>query len=51
MPSPMHASGMLPSLVELAAAGDAWDALRQACIARGDWVTYAATLAAEKRPG
>jgi hypothetical protein len=49
MPSPMHTSGMLPSLVELAAAGGAWDALRQACIARGDWVTYAATLAAEKR--
>ena len=51
MPSPMQAGGMLPSLVDLAAAGDAWDVLRQACIARGDWVTFAAALAAERRQG
>jgi hypothetical protein len=39
----------LPSLVELAAAGNAWDVLRQACRSRGDEVTFAATLAAERQ--
>jgi hypothetical protein len=46
MPSAMLASGMLPSLVELATAADAWDELLAACQARGDTITYAATLAA-----
>jgi hypothetical protein len=51
MPSPMQTSGMLPSLVDLAAAGDAWEVLRAACRERGDAVTFAATLAAERRRG
>jgi len=46
MASTMQASGLLPSLVELAAAGNAWDALREACRLRGDEITFAATLAA-----
>jgi hypothetical protein len=49
MPSAMLASGMLPSLVELAAAADSWDALLTACQTRGDEITYAATLAARQR--
>ncbi len=48
MPSAMLASGMLPSLVELATAADAWDELLAACQARGDTITYAATLAARR---
>jgi hypothetical protein len=44
----MQASGMLPSLVELAAAAGAWETLRAACRERGDAVTFAATLAAEQ---
>ncbi|NQW48648.1 MAG: hypothetical protein HQ464_12880 [Planctomycetes bacterium] len=47
MPSVMQASGMLPSLVELAAASKAWGPLRDACRSRGDEITFAATLAAE----
>jgi len=46
MPSALLASGMLPSLVELATAANAWDELLAACEARGDEITYAATLAA-----
>lgn len=46
MPSVMQASGMLPSLVDLAAAGDAWDDLLAACRERGDEITFAAALAA-----
>lgn len=49
MPSTMLASGMLPSLVELATAADAWDELLAACRERGDEITFAATLAARKR--
>lgn len=49
MPSAMLASGMLPSLVELAAAAGSWDALLTACQTRGDEITYAATLAARQR--
>jgi len=49
MPSALLASGMLPSLVELATAADAWDELLAACEARGDEITYAATLAARRR--
>jgi len=43
MPSLVQSSGMLPSLVEMAAAGDALDALRTACRERGDEITFAAT--------
>ena len=49
MPSTMLASGMLPSLVELATAADSWDALLAVCRERGDEITFAATLAARKR--
>ena len=49
MPSAMQALGMLPSLVELAAASGEWESLRRACIERGDEITFAATLAAEQR--
>ena len=45
MPSIMQAIGMLPSLVELAVAGNAVDALREACRSRGDEITFAATFA------
>ena len=48
MPSTMLASGMLPSLVELATAADSWDELLAACRERGDEITFAATLAARK---
>ena len=48
MPSTMLASGMLPSLVELATAADSWDALLAVCRERGDEITFAATLAARK---
>jgi hypothetical protein len=41
-------AGLLPSLVDLAAAANEWDTLRQACRDRGDEVTFAATLAAER---
>jgi hypothetical protein len=47
MPSTLEAAGLLPSLVELAAAAGDWDALRRACIDRGDAITFAATLAVE----
>jgi hypothetical protein len=43
MPSLFHAAGMLPSLVDLAVAGNALDALREACRKRGDEITFAAT--------
>jgi len=46
MPSAMAASGMLPSLVELATAADSWDELLAACRDRGDEITFAAALAA-----
>ena len=49
MPSTMLASGMLPSLVELATAADSWDELLAACRERGDEITYAATLASRQR--
>jgi hypothetical protein len=44
MPSIMQAIGMLPSLVDLAVAGNAIDALREACRRRGDEITFAATF-------
>ncbi len=43
VPSLMQAGGMLPSLVEMAVAGDALDVLRAACRDRGDEITFAAT--------
>jgi len=49
MPSGMQALGMMPSLVDLAAASGDWEPLRRACIDRGDEITFAATLAAESR--
>ena len=49
MPSTMLASGMLPSLVELATAAGSWDELLAACRERGDEITFAATLAARQR--
>jgi hypothetical protein len=49
MPSVMQAIGMLPSLVDLAVAGNAVETLREACRARGDEITFAATYAADQR--
>ncbi|MFM1997353.1 MAG: hypothetical protein RLZZ111_1740 [Planctomycetota bacterium] len=49
MPSTMLASGMLPTLVELAAAADGWDELLEACRSRGDEITFATALAARSR--
>lgn len=43
MPSLVQASGMMPSLLELARAADALDVLRAACRDRGDEITFAAT--------
>lgn len=45
-PSTMQAAGLLPSLVELAAASGAWEILLEACRRHGDEVTFAAALAA-----
>lgn len=51
--TPDHVPGMLPSLVEMAAASGAWDRLLEACRARGDEITFAAALAtrAHQTPG
>ncbi len=49
MPSTLQATVSLPSLVELAHAGQAWQMLREACCARGDEITFAATLADEMK--
>jgi hypothetical protein len=49
MPSVMQATGMLPSLIDLAAASGGWDLLQQACIDRGDEITFAAALAMQAR--
>jgi len=49
MPSPLQAAAALPSLIELAAASGEWELLRRACRDRGDEVTFAATLAAERQ--
>ena len=48
MPSAMQAVGMLPSLVELAATAGDFEPLRRACREKGDEITFAATLAAER---
>lgn len=45
----MQATGMLPSLVELAAASGDYEPLRKACREHGDAITFAATLAAERQ--
>ncbi len=44
-PSTMQAAGLLPSLVELAAASGDWRILLDACRSHGDEVTFAAALA------
>lgn len=49
MPSPLQASAALPPLVDLAAASGEWDLLRCACRDRGDEITFAATLVAERQ--
>jgi hypothetical protein len=49
MPSAMLATGMLPTLVELAAAADGWDELLAACRSRGDEITYATALVGRSR--
>ena len=46
MPSMMQATGMLPSLIELAADRQAVERLREACRNRGDEITFAATFLA-----
>ena len=45
-PSSLQAAGMLPPLVELAAASGQWDLLLNACRQHGDEITFAAALAA-----
>lgn len=45
----MQATGMLPSLVDLAAASGDFEPLRKACREHGDAITFAATLAAERQ--
>lgn len=47
-PSPLQAAGMLPTLVELAAASGQWELLLDACRRHGDEITFAATLAARQ---
>jgi hypothetical protein len=49
MPSPLQAAAALPSLVDLALESGARDILLQACRDRGDEITFAATLAAERQ--
>ena len=49
MPSPLQASAALPALVDLAAASGEWELLRRACRDRGDEITFAATLVAERQ--
>jgi hypothetical protein len=44
MPSLVQTGGMVPSLLEIARAGDALDVLRAACRDRGDEITFAATF-------
>ena len=47
-PSLLQATGMLPSLVDMAAASGDFGPLRKACKEHGDEITFAATLAAER---
>ena len=48
-PSLMQATGMIPALVDLAAASGDFEPLRKACREQGDAITFAATLAAERQ--
>jgi hypothetical protein len=48
MPSPLQAAGAIPSVIDLAAASGEWDLLRRACRERGDEITFAAALVAER---
>jgi hypothetical protein len=50
-PSLLQATGMLPSLVEMATASGDFGPLRKACREHGDEITFAATLAAEHAGG
>ena len=47
----MQATGMLPSLVEMATVAGDWKTLRNACKEHDDEITFAATLAAEHAGG
>jgi len=47
-PSPLQAAGMLPPLVDLAAASGQWEPLFDACRHHGDEITFAAALAARQ---
>jgi len=47
MSGQLQIPGLLPSLVDLAAASGEWQLLRRACRDRGDEITFAAALAAE----
>jgi hypothetical protein len=49
MPSVLQAAAALPPLVDLAAASGEWELLRRACRDRGDEITFAATLVAERQ--
>lgn len=49
MPSTLQAAAALPSLIDLAAASGEWELLRRACRDRGDEITFAATLVAERQ--
>lgn len=51
MPSALQAAAALPSLVDLAAESGEWELLRRACRDRGDEITFAATLVAERQKG
>lgn len=48
MSGQLQIPGLLPSLVDLAAASGEWQLLRRACRERGDEITFAAALAAEQ---
>jgi hypothetical protein len=47
-PSSLQAAGMLPALVDLAAASGQWEVLLDACRRHGDEITFAAALAARQ---
>ena len=48
MSGQLQIPGLLPSLVDLAAASGEWQLLRRACRDRGDEITFAAAVAAEQ---
>ena len=49
MPSPLQVAGAMPSLLDLAAMANEWELLRRVCRDRGDDITFAATLIAERQ--